>query len=450
MNILHNPLLLVRLRRSAGISLVLAILMTAGSVSTIRAQVQDPSLRRDTLLNGLQVRVVRSAGDRVSVVCVVRAGSMFDPAGKSGLARLTAETMFMGAGSYTGERIRAELDDAAATLTVDTAWDATWLEASAPPEKLSVLLDLISLALTAPRFADDDVKVMKATFGGRAAAELEDPVSAAERGIARALFGRHTYGRAIDGDPASIGSITPADVKLFHQKFYGANTTVLSIAGPIDPVAAMALVKPRFGRYLKRTVVPATFLPPAPAPVTRVFVIERPTPPGADVRIATLAPGRGGASVAAPKALAELVREQLATRLPSAEGLTVHYDARALHSPFVTGFHIATAELSDAIASVQSAYDVFRATPPSAAGRMFFAGSTSTPASIARAGAANDFFAAQKLASDPLNTQVSDADLRAAAKASLAPALVVVVVGNSAEIAAALKDRYPVEPLVLQ
>ncbi len=55
----------------------------------------------------------------------------------------------------------------------------------------------------------------------------------------------------------------------------------------------------------------------------------------------------------------------------------------------------------------------------------------------------------RKLATDPSNAQVSDADLRSAVQATLSPALTVVLVGNSAEIAAALKDRYQVEALVL-
>ncbi len=410
---------------------------------------QATTIRRDTLLNGLQVQAVRAAGDRVSVVCVIRAGAMFDPAGRSGLARMTAELLFTGAGSYTGERIRAELEDAGATLTVDTTWDATWIEASAPPERLAVVLDIISLALTAPKFAPEDVASAKATFAGRAAAELEDPVGTAERGVARVLYGKHTYGRAIDGDPASIASITPPDPKLFHQKFFGANTTVLSIAGPVDPAAALALVKPRFGRYLKRSVVPATFLPPDPAAATRVYVVDRPTPPGVDVRIATLAPGRSTPIVAATRVLAELTLESLAPRLTSAEGLSVRFDARALHSPFIVGFHVQTSGLADAIAAVAATYDTLRTTPPTATGRTFLSDGSGSAAAIARSNAAGDFYAMQKLATDPSNVQVADADLRSAAQATLKPALTVVLVGNSAEIEAALKDRYQVEALVL-
>lgn len=410
---------------------------------------QATTIQRDTLLNGLQVQSVRAAGDRVSVVCVVRAGAMFDPAGRSGLARMTAELLFTGAGSYTGERIRTELEEAGATLTVDTTWDATWIEASAPPDRLAVVLDIISLALTAPKFAPEDIASAKATFTGRATAELEDPVGTAERGVARVLFGKHTYGRAIDGDPASIASITPPDPKLFHQKFYGANTTVLSIAGPLDPAAALALVKPRFGRYLKRSVVPATFLPPDPAAATRVYVVDRPTPPGVDVRIATLAPGRSTPIVAATRALAELTQESLNSKLTTAEGLTVRFDARALQSPFVVGFHVPASQLADAIAGVAATYESIRTSPPTATGRTFFANGSSSAAAIARASAASDFYAMQKLATDPSNVQVTDADLRSAVQATLVPALTVVLVGNSAEIAAALKDRYQVEALVL-
>ena len=450
MSRLPSPIPNRRRRLSAAILHVIVLTIAFLPVASIGASpVQDTSLKRDTLLNGLQVRSVRAAGDRVSVVCVVRAGAMFDPAGRSGLARMTAELLFAGAGSYTGERIRAEIEDAGASLTVDTTWDATWIEASAPPEKLSVLLDVVSLALTAPKFAPEDVAAAKTTFAGRAAAELDDPVGAAERGVARVLYGKHTYGRAIDGDPASITAIDVADVKLFYQKFYGANTTVLSIAGPTDPVAAMALVKPRFGRYLKRAIVPATFRPPAPVAATRVYVVDRPTPPGADVRIATLAPGRSAPTLAATKALAQLTQGALASKLAGAEGLTVRFDARALQSPFVVGFHVQTAGLADAIAGVGATYEAMRATPPSTAGVRFDEAPGGSAASVARSGAASDFYVMQKLSPDPWNYQVSDADIRSASQAALSPALTIVIVGNSAEIAAALKDRYQVEPLVL-
>lgn len=450
MSRLPSPIPNRRRRLSAAFLHVIVLTLAFTPMAALGASpVQDASLRRDTLLNGLQVRSVRAAGDRVSVVCVVRAGAMFDPAGRSGLARMTAELLFAGAGSYTGERIRGEIEDAGASLTVDTTWDATWIEASAPPEKLSVLLDVLSLALTAPKFAPEDVASAKTTFAGRAAAELDDPVGAAERGVARMLYGKHTYGRAIDGDPASIKAIDVADVKQFHQKFYGANTTVLSIAGPTDPVAAMALVKPRFGRYLKRTIVPATFRPPDPAAATRVYVVDRPTPPGADVRIATLAPGRSALTFGATKALAQLTQGTLASKLAGAEGLTVRFDARALQSPFVVGFRVQTAGLADAIAGVAATYEAMRASPPSTAGTRFDETSGASAASIARSGAASDFYVMQKLSPDPWNYQVSDADLRAASQAALSPALTIVVVGNSAEIAAALKDRYQVEPLVL-
>lgn len=431
------------------VSLVLTV--ATGSAAPLRvagASRPDAAPQREILLNGLQVRSAQVPGDRVTVVCVVRAGAMFDPAGKSGLARMTAELLFAGAGSYTGERIREELDDAGATLTVNTTWDATWIEATAPPARLSVVLDVMSLALTAPRFAEADLNAAKKVFAARAVAELTDPAGAADRAAARALFGTHTYGRAIDGDPGTVSSIVVADVREFFERFYGANTTVLSIAGPGDPAEAVSLVRPRFGRFLKRSVVPATFLPPTPAASTRVYVVDRPAPPGVDVRIAMMAPGRSAPTMAATRALAVLIREALDARLGTADGLTVRYDARVLQSPFEVSFRVPTGDLAASIAGVGEAFAAVRATPPPVGGRVFGAEGGGAAATLARDGAAADFYAMQKLAADPASVRVTDEQLRAAA-AALSPAMTVVVVGSASQISDALKDRFQVERLEL-
>src|SRR5689334_492193 len=70
---------------------------TQGRALTPNGPHPDLTPQREILLNGLRVATVERPGDRVAVVCAIRAGAMFDPAGKSGLANVTAGVLLRGA-----------------------------------------------------------------------------------------------------------------------------------------------------------------------------------------------------------------------------------------------------------------------------------------------------------------------------------------------------------------
>src|SRR5262245_31882715 len=63
-------------------------------VPTVIPPTPYSDVRRDNLLNGLQIITLERAGD-ANVKCdmIIRAGAMFDLAGKTGVAGLTQETL---------------------------------------------------------------------------------------------------------------------------------------------------------------------------------------------------------------------------------------------------------------------------------------------------------------------------------------------------------------------
>jgi zinc protease len=436
----------VRRLRSLLLSVVLiAGIGVSGTALTPNGPHPDQPPQREILLNGLRVVAVARPGDRVAVVCVVRAGAMFDPAGKSGLANLTAGLLLAGAGSYTGERIRGELEDAGATLEIRTDWDATWIEAEAPAAQLTTLLDVMSLMVSSPKFAPEDVERLKRTALERVRAEEADAATLADRAFAQALYGKHTYGRSIWGDRASLESIKPGDVKVFFEKFYASNTGVVVVAGPVDGDAVMTLARARFGRWPKRKVVPATFLPPPVPSETRVVVVNNRMAGRAVVRAGFFSVGRDSGDAALVKALAERLDADLSHRIGDADVATT-FELRTLASPFVVSYAVPVSELGSSIDAISASMQALPQAGPGGNSKVYFPRSAGGPREAAHMYAAADYFAGQKLQPDPVDVAIDAARLAPAARASLKPgALVVVVVGDASEIAAALKDRYKIE-----
>jgi predicted Zn-dependent peptidase len=431
-------------------SLLLSVVLIAGigvsgTALTPNGPHPDQPPQREILLNGLRVVAVNRPGDRVAVVCVVRAGAMFDPAGKSGLANLTAGLLLAGAGSYTGDRIRGELEDANATLEIRTDWDATWIEAEAPAAQLTTLLDVMSLMVSSPKFAPEDVERLKRAALDRVRAEEADASAAADRAFAQALYGKHTYGRSIWGDRASLESIKAGDVKVFFEKFYASNTGVVVVAGPVEGDAVMNLARARFGRWSKKKVVPATFLPPAQSSETRVVVVNNRTAGRAVVRAGFFSVGRDSGDAAIVKVLAERLGADLAHRIGESD-VAATFELRTLQSPFVVSYAVPVSELGASIDAISAAMQAMQQGGPDGASKVYFPKAAASAREFAHALAAADYFGGQKLQPDPVDVSVDAARLAPAARASLKPgALVVVVVGDASEIAAALKDRFKIE-----
>jgi hypothetical protein len=78
-------------------------------------------VRRDTLLNGLQITSLRIAGQtQIQCDLIVRAGSMFDPVAKTGLAGMTQRTLLA-----VNPRLREELESLQSTIEWGWNWDTT-------------------------------------------------------------------------------------------------------------------------------------------------------------------------------------------------------------------------------------------------------------------------------------------------------------------------------------
>ncbi len=237
-------------------------------------------VRRDTLLNGLQITSLRIAGQtQIQCDLIVRAGSMFDPVAKTGLAGMTQRTLLA-----VNPRLREELESLQSTIEWGWNWDTTWFRLRTTPASFEPALEILARLLVVEIIRPEAFKAA----AEQQLAEIRQPLSASSRAdeaMMTALYGVHPYGHNLLGSAATIGNLRPGDVYDYFQRFYLANNSSAIVMGPISQERILALFKVFFGGWSKGAIVPATFRPPLRIPKDRVVVVEEPGTDLVEIRV---------------------------------------------------------------------------------------------------------------------------------------------------------------------
>jgi zinc protease len=218
-------------------------------------------VRRATLANGLRVVVdVDHTSPTVAIAVVYDVGARDEERGKSGFAHLFEHMMFQGSGNVAkGEHGRLVAGHGG-TLNGTTNNDRTNYYEVLPENELG-----LGLWLEADRMRSLDVsqdnfenqrKVVEEEYRMRVSNVAYKPsVIRLEELVYQGYW---PYEHSVIGSMADLDGAKLEWVKTFHDRHYGPNDAVLTIAGDVDPDAAMALVHTYFDAVPRVTVVPFT------------------------------------------------------------------------------------------------------------------------------------------------------------------------------------------------
>src|SRR5215470_4253203 len=238
------------------------------------------NVRRDNLLNGLQIITLERPGDAV-VKCdmVIRAGAMFDLAGKTGQAALTQETLLA-----VNPQLKEEIESLQGKIDWGLNWDTTWFHIETPANNFDAVFEILARLLVVENIRPDafnrayqerlnKVKSIKLT-----AAERADEV------FYNAIYGDHPYGHNIDGSEATVTGIKQADIYDYLKRFYIANNASVIVVGNITHERVMRPFKAFFGGWSKAQIVPATFRQPAQTVQLKLIKVEVLDTPNVELR----------------------------------------------------------------------------------------------------------------------------------------------------------------------
>jgi predicted Zn-dependent peptidase len=254
-----------------------------------------PEVASQTLPNGLRVFVIPDASAPLVTIALAlpRAGSLYDPPGLAGLARLTAGLLTSGTRKRSGAQIAQSLDATGASISAFADHDGASAAITVLKSDTALGMDLLADVVLHPSFPAEQVERAREQQLSALRAEYADPSYLASAAFDRVVYGPSPYGLPMGGTPQSVVSITGEDVLSFHEATYVPDGALLALAGDITPAEGFAVALQYFGSWPSPSVAaPAAPAAPVAPEGLRIFVIDRPGAPQTEIRIGAPAVAR--------------------------------------------------------------------------------------------------------------------------------------------------------------
>jgi zinc protease len=251
-------------------------------------EVKFPPYEVRTLDNGLQVVVVlHHEQPVVSMRMLVRAGAAQDPAGKGGVATLTAALLDQGTTSKTAQQIADTIDYIGGGLGTGAGSDLSFINVVVMKDSFDLGMELLADVARNPAFAQDEIDRQRQQALSALQVSQNDPDYLASVVFDRLVYGFHPYGLPNSGSPESLASIERADLEAFHRRYFVPNNTILAIVGDVTSDEAFAAVNRVFGKWA-RGDISAPKLPEPPSPTRRIVIVDKPDAVQTEVRVGHL------------------------------------------------------------------------------------------------------------------------------------------------------------------
>ena len=446
------------------LALVVALGLLGGRAHAVE-ELKLPPVTRATLDNGLRVLVAEYHElPLVEFYVIVGAGAAQDPAGKDGLASLTASSLKRGAGKLSAEELAKAIESLGGQIGAAAGTDGTIVNGEFLAGDFAAGLDLLRQVLTQPTFARDEVRRARDEQLAGIVASLEQPGQVADKCYAAFLYGSHPYGRPLDGRRKTVEKLDRGDVRGFYDRWYHPNDTILVLVGDVSADDAIAKLRAAFGAWKASpdALAPRT-PPPAPATARRILLVDKPDATQTQLRFGNMSIARNHPDYL-PAQVANTIlgggfTSKLIEELRVKRSLT--YSAYSMFAARLTGgdFRVSTfTKTPTTVETLDLALAVtgeFRAQPPApkalAKARTFLMGQfplkLETPEALAGKLAEIELHG---LPQDELTTyrsrvaRIDAAEVARVSKADIPSmdSVAIVVVGKASEIRAPLEARY--------
>ncbi|BDG61628.1 M16 family metallopeptidase [Caldinitratiruptor microaerophilus] len=220
---------------------------------TLRDPPRAAGPRVEVLPNGLRVAVERVHHARsVAVGVWLGAGSLYERPGEAGAAHFLEHMLFKGTIRRSGRALADLMDATGGEFNAVTGRETTcyygWVLADQWPRAVSILAELLLESRIDAAAVEQERLVILEEIRG----EEEAPESRALMDLDRLLWGRHPYGRPIAGTVRSASRLTREQLLRLKEELYTPDNAVVSLAGNVDPDAAVEAVRAAFGGWTGR------------------------------------------------------------------------------------------------------------------------------------------------------------------------------------------------------
>ncbi|MDI6828339.1 MAG: pitrilysin family protein [Armatimonadota bacterium] len=240
---------------------------SSDKIKTVKAT--PPSIKplRVVLDNGIVIIIHENRSNpTVGIQGSLNAGSAFDPAGKSGLAQMTAKMLMKGTTRRTADQIARDKDFVGMSLDTDASVEFASFTGYALSKHFDKLLDLLSDVIKNPTFPNDEFEKMKASRLSSIKQEEDNPESLAFRTFKGTIFppGHPYHALTIEEELANTSAITRDDIVSFYKSHYGPKGMILVVVGDVDAKQAVEKIQSYFADWNNNAVEAPPIIPDVP------------------------------------------------------------------------------------------------------------------------------------------------------------------------------------------
>lgn len=208
-----------------------------------------PEVEKAQLDNGIRVYLRENHElPLVELTVMVEGGSIYDPAGKSGLSQLFAEVLKTGGSqSISAEDLEMELEAKAIGFSVATSSYCYELSLSIHKDDLERGLEILAELMERPGFAPERLELARQQMLEDLRRKNDDPGSIARRLLAQSANPGHPFGTF--ATEAEIKGLERADLVALHQRFFNPQNTWIAVSGDVGLDEIERLIAAKFGRW---------------------------------------------------------------------------------------------------------------------------------------------------------------------------------------------------------
>jgi zinc protease len=255
----------MKLKRHIGTGLFL--LLAAGGITVPSQDVTTFPFpfSRYALKNGLQVVLSEDNSlPLVSVVLAYQAGSIHEQPGKTGLAHLLENVMFMGSLNVGPLQHLSYISRIGGEPNANTTEAVTYFYQTVPSNQLALALWLESDRMKTLEIDAAKVERAKqALLEGIIQRKMNEPFLDSQVFFDGLLYPDFAHGHSILGREEDIFRLDIEDARGFYETYYGPNNAVLVIVGNINFNKTKEMVEKYFETIAPSKKLPL-FLPPRP------------------------------------------------------------------------------------------------------------------------------------------------------------------------------------------
>jgi zinc protease len=253
-------------------------------VTVAHGEVFDPTpqniesrVKRATLADGMKMVVLnkKTEGDMVDATIELRFGNETTLKGENAAAQFAGALIARGGTkNHTRQQLQEEMRKLDAQITVSGGGGGGFgggrggrgggggagggvssanASITVPAKNFAAAMQLALEMLKEPAYPEKEFELMKTARAKALENPPTEPTQLAGETLQRQLSpyskGDVMYSPTREEQLAEIEKLTPADVKKFHDQFYGANFGVLAVVGPVDAAEVQKIAAPLLGDW---------------------------------------------------------------------------------------------------------------------------------------------------------------------------------------------------------